>query len=88
MNNLVDFEVAQKLKSLGFNNSVNNFFYEDGVLDNGDGDNEFICINHNCYIGYTSCPTIEEMFEWLHSTSDENVDEFIKFLIDRNCERN
>lgn len=65
MENLIDFKTAKIAKEQGFDKLCNYFYYKDGVLDQGDGDNEHICLDHNRYHDLFSAPTVQEYEEWL-----------------------
>lgn len=62
---LVDFETAKLAKEKGFDLKTNYFYYNDGVLDQGDGDTEHISLNHNKYDRHYSAPTQYLLQKWL-----------------------
>lgn len=61
---LITFETAKLAKELGFDLKTNFYYDEKGVLDNGDGDIEYIELNHNKYNLY-SAPTNKLLEDWL-----------------------
>jgi len=63
LNKEVSIEIAKLLKKKGFDEKVN-LYYDKYGLDNGDGDSETICINHNQYEGLISAPTIADVVDW------------------------
>ena len=64
---------AKLAKEKGFNKETNYFYYKNDGLDNGDGDNDFICLNHNQYENYFSAPTQSELQAWLRNEWDIQV---------------
>lgn len=64
-NKLIKFKTAVLAKEKGYDVPVNNYYDEISGLDNGDGDCEFICLNHNKYEKLHSAPTLWELHEWL-----------------------
>lgn len=69
-------QTAKLAKEKGFNQKVNFYYYQNKdkfELDNGDGDNEFICLNHNEYDGYFSAPTQSQLQTWLRNEWDIQV---------------
>jgi len=78
MKDIVSFEEAVELKKQGFNLPTNVYYYidfEGGVkTDNGDGDCEFIEIDHNKYDDCFSAPTIDDVKFWKRQTcKHENI---------------
>lgn len=64
MESIVSFEEAVALKKEGFNLPTNAYYYIDyqgGIkIDVGDGDYEFIVLDHNKYDDCFSAPTIKD----------------------------
>lgn len=69
---LVTFETAELAKEKGFDLLVNDYYCIDAkgkiTKDNGDGDSEYICLNHNKYPKYYSAPTQSLLQKWLRET--------------------
>ena len=78
MKNLISFEVAKLAKEKGYDLLENKYYIQhrdgDVVLDNGDGDCEFVCLNHNKYDNYYSAPTKEDYQKWLDQKLKEEID--------------
>lgn len=67
---LIDLETAKEAKKKGFDWPVNDYFIVIGdkvTEDNGDGDCEFVWLNHNKYKNYYSRPTVELYQQWVKS---------------------
>lgn len=74
---LITFETAKLAKEKGFDLLVNEFYYVDGkgvvTKDNGDGDSEYICLNHNKYPYYHSAPNQFLLQKWLREVHKIDV---------------
>lgn len=71
---IVSFETARLAKTIGFKNPVNKFYYKHkNHWDQGDGDSEVACLNHNEYEHYYSAPDILEMHNWLQEAHNIRV---------------
>lgn len=72
-NQLIKFKTAQLAKKKGFDIPVNNYYDRISGLDNGDGDCEFINLNHNKYDELHSAPTQSTLQTWLRVEHDIEV---------------
>ena len=65
----IQFETAKLAKLKGYNLPENTYYiqHKDGEvnIDNGDGDSEFICLDHNKYDDYYSAPAQSDLQKWL-----------------------
>lgn len=71
----ISFETAKLAREKGFNLPTNDYYYVEKnkiISDNGDGDNEFICLNHNFYDNYFSAPYQSSLQKWLRDI--HNID--------------
>lgn len=74
---LISFETAKLAKERGFDLAVNNYFIimDDNIIeDNGDGDIEYICLNHNKYDNYYSRPTQSLLQKWLREVHNIHIE--------------
>lgn len=63
---VIPFKTAKLAKEKGFNWPTNYFYYKNEKdLDRGDGDTDFIDINHNAYDDFYSAPTMSTLAKWL-----------------------
>lgn len=61
---LINYSTAKLAKEKGFNLPTN-YYYDKIGLEKGDGDCEFIYLNHNAFDGLYSAPTQTELQKWL-----------------------
>lgn len=81
MEALISFKTAKLAKEKGFNCPTNYFYYKDeNDLDIGDGDIEFIEINHNAYDNFYSVPTQSILAKWLKKEYLTTENELYKAL--------
>ncbi len=77
---LISYETAVLAKEKGFDIAVNNYWTDtfnaknERIFDNGDGDCEFIRINHNMFEGLYSRPTKVMLQTWLRDVKRASVD--------------
>lgn len=80
MKQLITFNTAKLAKQKGYDQLENHFYYDDGTLDNGDGDCEFICLNHNLYERHYSAPTTQDLARWLKINENCNEEQIVLIL--------